>query len=166
VVKTTQISVPANTFLQSHLPVTCSTATDNELISPSEIMKITATNDTEKTFAKATIIKPSNNVELIFSSETTIGMPENDSKWVFAASIMPTNNSGWAFAETTHTMPANDSGWAFAETTYAMPANNSGWAFAETVLVMPANNSGWAFAETAPTMPINDGGWAFTQTIG
>jgi hypothetical protein len=150
VVKTTQISVPANTFLQSHLPVTCSMATDDELTSPSKTIKITATNDTEGTFAKATTMKPSNNVELIFSSETTIGMPENDSEWAFAASMMPTNDSGWAFAETTRAMPANDSGWAFAE----------------TAPVMPANDSGWAFAETAPTMPTNDGGWTFTQTVG
>jgi hypothetical protein len=148
-VKTTQTSVlPANTSLQSHLSVAGSMATDDELTSPSETMKVTATNNTDGTFAQAATMRPSNNAELIFSSETTIGMPGNDGGWAFAASMMPTNDSGWAFAETVPAMPANDSGWAFAETAPAMPANDGGWAFVEMASAMPANNGGWAFTET------------------
>ncbi|KAF8847952.1 hypothetical protein BDZ45DRAFT_681561 [Acephala macrosclerotiorum] len=142
-VKTTQISVlPANTSLQSNLSVVRSMATDDELTSPSETMKVTLTNNTDGTFAKAATMRPSNNAELIFSSETTIGMSANDGGWEFAASMMA----------------ANDGGWAFAETAPAMPANDGGWAFAETAPVMPANDGGWAFAETAPAMPATAGG--------
>ena len=132
-VKTRQTSVlPANTSLQSNLSVACSMATDNELTSPPEIMKVTATNNTDGTFAKPATMRPSNNAELIFPSETTIGMPANDGEWAFAA-MMPASDSGWAFAEMALAMPANDSGWAFAETALAMPANDGGWTFTETV---------------------------------
>lgn len=41
-------------------------------------MKVTAIDDTDGTFAKAATIRHSNNVEPIFSSETTISMPENN----------------------------------------------------------------------------------------
>lgn len=142
-VKTTQISVlPANISLRSHLSVACSMGTDDGLTSPSETMKATATNDTDETFAKTATIRPSNNTESIFSSETTIGMPANDGGWAFTTSMTPTNN-----------------GWEFADTALA-PANNSGWAFANTALA-PADEGGWAFANMAPA-PADDGGWAFT----
>lgn len=101
--------------------------------SPLETMKVTATNNTDRTFARAATMRPSNNAELIFSSETTIGILANDGKWAFAASMMPTNDSGWAFAETALAMPANNCGWAFAETTPAIPANDDRWAFTKTV---------------------------------
>ncbi|PMD54986.1 uncharacterized protein K444DRAFT_666913 [Hyaloscypha bicolor E] len=85
-VKTTQISVlPANTSLQSNMSVVRSMATDDKLTSPSETMKVTPTNTTDGTFAKAATMRPSNNAELIFSSETTIGMSANDGGWEFAA---------------------------------------------------------------------------------
>jgi hypothetical protein len=132
-VKTTQIPVlPANTPLQSHLPIACSIATDDELTSP-ETMKVTATSDTDETFAKAATMRPSSNAQLIFSSETTIGIPANDGEWAFTTSTMRRNDSGWAFTETAPAMPANDGGWAFAETAPAMPANDGGWAFTKTV---------------------------------
>jgi hypothetical protein len=51
-VKTTQTFVLlANTSLQSYLSVAGSIATDNELTSPSKTMKVTATNNTDGTFA-------------------------------------------------------------------------------------------------------------------
>jgi hypothetical protein len=118
----------------------CSIATDNKLTSSSKTLKVTAANDTSGTVAKAATIRPLNYVELIFSSKTTIGMPANNSGWVFVALMMPTNDSRWAFAETAPAMPANNSGWEFAETAPAMPANNSGWAFAE--MAMPTNDGG------------------------
>src|ERR1700730_305010 len=69
IVRTTQISVlPANTSLQSHLSVACSMATNDELASPSETMKVTATNNTDRTFARAATMRPSNSATLIFSS--------------------------------------------------------------------------------------------------
>ena len=94
-IRTTQISVLlVNTSLQSHLSIACSIATNDELVSPSKTMKVIVTNNTDRTFARVATIRPSNNVELIFSSKTTIGILVNNSEWAFMASMMPTNDSG------------------------------------------------------------------------
>ncbi len=106
-VKTTQNPLlPANTPLQSHLPIACS---DEKLTTPNA-MKVTATSDTDEMLDRAATMIPSN-AQLIFSSETTLGIPANDDEWAFTNSTMHRNDGGWAFAETAPAMPSDDGGW-------------------------------------------------------
>lgn len=93
-------------------------------------------------FTKAAIIRPQNNIELMFSSKITIGILGNNSGQVFVTLIIPTNNSRWAFAKIALVIPMNNSGQAFAEIALVMPTNNSGQVFTETALVIPAKDSG------------------------
>lgn len=149
-VKTTQISVPPNSWSDSFLSVVCSTTTEDVPTYHSESLKVIAANGTGGMHAKKTAMRPPNHTELTtLPSVTTIDTPANS------------GGSGWACAKMPPALPA--SGWAFAEAPPALPANGSEWALSgitiinsklATLLVFNVSNSTRpAVASTAMPYP-------------